>query len=144
MRVAEIVLAVVNSMTLIVLIKYAIDNNTIAKNSTRQLENSRMPFVALVMKKDDERNSNWAIKNQGVGAAINIYCTRYLAENMPAIMQCLTPLAPGEDYSLPRQSDHLMTTGGFKVEYESLGGKRYRTTVSWANGDVRTKFDRVI
>lgn len=102
-----------------------------------------MPFVALVLKKDDERSSNWAIKNQGAATAINLYYTQYLADNMQAIMQWQSPLAPGEDYPLPRQADHLMTKGGFRVEYESVGGNRYQTTVEWVNSDVRTKFDRL-
>jgi len=140
---SEIFIAIVNSLTLIVLFKYAWDTRTIARNSTQQLESLQMPFVTLAMRKDDERNSNWTIKNQGVGTAINIHYTRYLAENMPAIMQWLTALAPGEDYPLPRQSDHLMAAGGFAVEFESLSGNRYRTKVEWVNGDVRTKFDRV-
>jgi len=125
-----------------VLIKYAVDTNKIAKNSTQQLENSRMPFIALVMKKDDERYSGWAIKNLGFGTAINIYYTRCLPDRKP-MMQWMTPLAPGEDYPLPRENDIQMAKSGFRVEYESLSGIKYRTAVEWVNGDPNTKFYRL-
>jgi hypothetical protein len=138
--VSEAVLAVVTSLTLVVLIKYAVDTSTIAKNSTMQLENSYLPFIALVMLTDPDRSSNWAMKNQGNGTALNICYTRYLPSNQPPIRQWMTPLAPGESYSLPKENDHQMYASGFDVEYESISGARYRTTVDWIDGGPKTKF----
>jgi hypothetical protein len=138
--ISEIVLAVVTSLTLIVLSVYTFFTYKIAKNSTRQIENSQMPFVALIMKTDESRFSgNWAIKNQGAGAAINIYYTRHSPDRAPK-MQWTTPLAPAEEYHLGIENDQWVD---FKIEYESLDGTRYRTTVKRENGDVRTDFSRL-
>ena len=65
--IADVVLAVVTSLTLWVVVKYAADTKTIAENSTRQLESSQMPFVALVILTDPDRAGNWAIKNWVTG-----------------------------------------------------------------------------
>jgi hypothetical protein len=138
--ISEIVLAAVTSLTLIVLIVYTFFTYEIAKNSTRQIENSQMPFVALIMKTDESRFSgNWAIKNQGTGTAINIYYTRHFPDRAP-MMQWMTPLAPAEEYHLGSENDQWVD---FKMEYESLDGIRYRTTVKRENGDLRTKFSRL-
>ncbi len=137
---AEVVLAVVTTYTLIVLRRYAADTKKIAENSTKQIENAQMPFVALVMNTDPSRHGNWAIRNQGTGTAVNIYYTRYLSSEQAPIMQWMTPLAPAEAYTLPRENEQLKD---FTVEYESLDGIKYRTTAKQENGDVRTKFCRL-
>jgi hypothetical protein len=139
--IADFVLALVTSITLWVVIKYAGDTKTIAENSSVQIENAQMPFVAIVMLTDPERTSNWAIKNQGRGTALNIHYTRYLPDKL-AISQWMTPLAPGELYPLPKENDQQMPERGFTVEYESLSGMRYRTTVEWESGSPKTTFLR--
>ena len=97
-----------------------------------------MPFIAMVTKTDPSRISDWAIKNEGSGPALEIYYLRYLGEDKPPMMQWMTPLAPGDEYSLPRESGHR----DFKVEYESLSGKKYRTTVTVSDGNRKTSFQR--
>ncbi len=140
--IAEIVLALVTSITLWVVVRYAADTKTIAENSSVQLENSQRPFVALVMLTEPGRTGNWAIKNQGNGTALNIYYTRYLPDRS-AISQWMTPLAPGELYPLPKENDDQMAKIGFKVEYESLSGIKYCTTVKWEDGSPKTNLSQV-
>ena len=134
---AEAVLAVVTSLTLIVLCKYAWDTNRIARNSSIQVENSQRPFIALIMTIEHGLRF-WKFKNQGCGPAVNVRYLRYLP-NKPAIMQWASPMAPGDEYGLPQENDAGMVEGGFKVEYESLSGKRYCTTEEWIEGSMKTK-----
>ena len=143
MLIVQYVLAVVNSLTLLVLCKYALDTKKIANNSSQQIENAQMPFIALVMKTDVERTSDWAIRNQGFGTAVNIMYLRYLPGKANPMMQWSTPLAPSEEYSLPRENQLAMRQGGFRVEYEALTGKKYVTAVAWTNGVMRTEFHKV-
>jgi hypothetical protein len=102
-----------------------------------------MPFVGLVMKTESGRQSDWAIKNQGFGPAINIYYTRYLGDDKPPMMQWMTPLARGEEYFLGRGASNLLTGTGFTVEYESLSGNKYQTFVKRTNGEMKTTFKGV-
>jgi hypothetical protein len=135
---AETVLAVVTFLTLIVLCKYAWDTNRIARNSSIQVENSQRPFIALIMTEVHGQRF-WKFKNQGCGPAVNIRYLHYLPDPKPPIMVWASPMAPGDEYSLPRENDPGMRKGGFRVEYDSLSGKRYRTTVEWAEGNIKTK-----
>jgi hypothetical protein len=136
-------LAVVTTWTLVVLRRYAADTKTIAKNSTEQIENTQMPFVALVETTGDSRRVPWAIRNQGFGAAVNIYYTRFLGIDKPPMMHWTTPLAPGSEYPLQRETGDLLTKDGFTVEYESLSGKKYRTTVKRIAGEMKTTFQKL-
>jgi hypothetical protein len=103
-----------------------------------------MPFIALVMMTDEQRTSYpWAIKNQGFGPAVNIYYTRFLSEDKPPMRQWLTPLGPADQFLLTREVGYLLNDG-FTVEYESLSGKKYRTTVKRIDGDMKTTFQRLV
>jgi len=133
-------LVVMTFLTLIVLKRYAADTKTIAENSSRQVESSQMPFIALVQR-EPGHSSNWAIKNQGFGPAINIQYTRFVREKEPPLSQWVTPLAPSEQYSV--ENKDVAIEGGFKVDYESLSGKKYRTIVARANGKLKQTFQRL-
>jgi hypothetical protein len=58
-------------------------------------------------------------------------------------MQWNTPLAPGEEYVVARESGDVLHTIGFTVEYESLSGKKYRTISKRTNGDLKTTFQKL-
>jgi hypothetical protein len=60
-------------ITLIVLKHYAADTKTIARASVLQLENSQMPFLAVIMQPNTTHSTGeWRIENQGFGPAINV------------------------------------------------------------------------
>jgi hypothetical protein len=145
---ADLTLAVVTIYTLIVLRRYAADTKIIAKNSSDQIENAQMPFVALVLRTElspspGSSSSPWAIRNQGSGAAINIYFTRFVGNEKPPIMQWMTPLGPGEECVMARESGDIVQTTGFIVECESLSGKKYRTTSKREGGELKTTFEKL-
>jgi hypothetical protein len=125
---ATVTLAFVTAWTLIVLRAYAKDTKTLATNSSKQIENSQTPFVTLVMTPDKVSDSDWAIKNQGFGVAVRISYTQHSGDGRPPTMHWTTSLGPGEQRRVMRSDGNLIAEpGGFKVEYESLTGRKYRT-----------------
>jgi hypothetical protein len=146
--IADVALVAVTTYTLIVLRRYAADTKTIAKNSSDQNENAQMPFVALVLRSESSlspgtSSSPWAIRNQGSGAAINIYFTRFVGNDKPPIMQWMTPLGPGEECVVARESGEVLQKNGFTVECESLSGKKYRTISKRVDSDLKTTFHKL-
>jgi hypothetical protein len=139
---AGVWLAVITTWTLVVLRRYAADTKTIAKTSVEQVENAQMPFVAIVM--GDSTHVPWAMRNQGSGTAVNIYFSRPLNAN-EVMMQWMTPLAPREEIPLDHKSGDLLTTkNGFIVEYESLSGKKYRTTTTRFENKMKVNFEKIL
>jgi hypothetical protein len=140
----QVVLTLATVGTLIVLIGYARDTKIIAKNSNEQVENSLIPFVALIEKEAGRGySSNWAIKNLGKGPALNIRYSRCGVDDKLE-MQMIMPLAPGEPYDAIANADENFTTkSGFTVEYQSLSGKKYRTTVRRVNGERQHVFEKI-
>jgi hypothetical protein len=139
----QVVLTLATIGTLIVLIGYAKDTKTIARNSSEQIEGSLLPFVALVEREDSaSHSSHWAIKNLGRGPALNIRYSRDVGGGK-TIMQGITPLAPSGPYFVENADEDLATKGGFTVEYESLSGKKYRTTVKRVNGERVHTFQKI-
>jgi hypothetical protein len=55
-------------------------------------------------------------------------------------MQRIQPLAPSEHYYV--ENYDVETTGRFMVEYESLSGKKYGTTVEQVNGAWKHTFQK--
>jgi hypothetical protein len=139
---AQILLALTTAWTLWVLIGYARDTKSIAKNSSEQVENALIPFVALI-EKEPGHSSRWSIKNQGKGPATNVSYKRYTGENEPTIMQDILPLAPSDHYDVGNDDVELTGAGGFVVQYESLSGKKYLTTVLKIDGKRKHTFVRV-
>ncbi|MGB8496076.1 MAG: hypothetical protein WCE53_16880 [Candidatus Acidiferrum sp.] len=140
--ITQVVLALVTMGALIVLIGYARDTKTIAKNGSEQIESSLLPFIALVEREESGHSSNWAIKNLGKGPALNIYYSRSLSNDKPK-MQAITPLAPSAQYFVENADEDLTTKGSFTVDYESLSGKKYRTTVRRIRGERTHSFQRL-
>jgi hypothetical protein len=126
-------LAIATVGTLVVLIKYAIDTNRIAKNSSEQIESSQKPIIALV-EREPGHSSRRAIKNLGKGPALNIRYSRHQADDKPAQLQSIAPLAPMEPYSVENADVDFAEKDGFIVEYESLSGRKYSTIVRQVDG----------
>jgi hypothetical protein len=137
--IAAVPLVIVTTWTLVVLRKYAADTKSMAKNSSEQIENAQMPFVALVMGSSPSRP--WIIKNQGFGPALNIVHTEF--DGTKNTMRWTTPLAPGEESVISLASGGLIHTIGFTVEYESLGGKQFRTITKQTSGQLQTTFQKL-
>lgn len=143
--ITQVVLAIATVATLIVLIGYAKDTKKIAKNSFQQIESSLQPFVALV-EREPGHSSNWSIKNIGKGPALNIRYSRYQADDKPPQWCSPSPLAPLEFYNGVdnRDAEFAEKKDGFIVEYESLSGRKYRTTVRQVEGVKRQHFSEEI
>jgi hypothetical protein len=158
--VSAVVLVVATIATFIVLLSYAADTKKIAtasieqakasaeqaKNSAQQLEDSQTPFLALVEFQPPETGYGpWRIKNQGSGVAVNIFFTIATTLDRSRRMGWASPLAPGETKSVSNETSDIASTTdeGFVVEYESLSGKQYRTTVKRRDNQLNTKFERL-
>jgi len=109
--------------------------------SVQQIENAQKPFIALILKREGITEyfpGGWVIENQGFGPALNLHHTHPLA---PAQWDYTKPvLANGEFHWLTRFVLDHMQNHEFKIEYESLSGKKYRTLVVWVDGEMRTTF----
>ncbi len=138
--IAGICLVVLTGLTLIVLRGYARDTRTIARTGVTQIEKTDMPFVALLQKpaERERHHGGWALENHGKGTAINIRHSVPTGEE--GWVQTVSPLAAGAFSFLPTFNIDVMRNHVFTVEYESLNGKRYRTTVDWPEGAMRTQF----
>jgi hypothetical protein len=132
--VSEAMLALLAVLSIIVLMKYAADTRIIAKNSSKQVENSQKPFVAPIKATEFSDKFAWALKNQGFGPAINVSYSGGTAD--PSTMQSINSLAVGEQYPLPGETGNLEKRDRFTVEFQSLSGKKYSTTVTWTDGKV--------
>jgi hypothetical protein len=142
---AALWLAVVTTWTLIVLRRYAADTKLIADNSALELESSQTPFISLIEGDMVQGWGPWKLKNQGNGVAINVRYSRHVAANQPLQMTGVTPLAPGESRSVSVESAVIFNGGEtpFTITYESLSGKKYRTTVQRVQDEVRTIFEKL-
>jgi len=140
---AAICLVILTLLTLIVLKGYAADTKTIADTSVSQTENSQMPFLAVAMREGDQNaQGGWIVENQGFGPALNIGFSDY--RDGRRHMRPIPPLGiGGKRTNLHNEiSNALAQAEGFEIEYESLSGKRYRTTVVMENGRTQTRFHK--
>jgi hypothetical protein len=134
--------------SLVVLKDYAADTKKIAKVgvhqadlSLQQIENSQKPFVALVKKVPDAHTQSaggWFLENQGFGAAVNL---RYTHGFDTSVWDYNTPVfGVGQFYHLMRFNIDTVRQHEFKIEYESLSGKKYRTSIIWVDGEMKMTF----
>jgi len=142
---AAVGLVILTGLTLIVLWGYAKDTRTIARTGTAHIEMIDRPFVALLAKPAElnRHGGGWAIENQGNGTAMNIRHSHPQGEE--GWVATLRPLAVGDFKFLMNFNLDVMRNRVFTIEYESLSGKKYKTTVDWPNviGDMRTRFESV-
>jgi hypothetical protein len=140
---AAIVLTAVTAVTLRVLVGYAADTKTLAKNSADQIELSQMPFVALIELTDRNRTTNWVIQNIGFGPAKNVYHSR-LRNPTLNMMSAAPPLGVNSQYAISNDDANIATsTDGFIIEYESLAGRKFRTVFTRHGDKQATKFERL-
>jgi len=140
---AAAILTGVTIWTLIVLIGYAGDTKTLAKNSAAQIELNQMPFVALVWVTTPNLGPHWAIQNLGFGPAINVYYSGWRNEklNLPT---AAPPLGVQNLHPISNNSAEISRSAlGFTIEYESLAGKKFRTVVTSVGEKQSTKFERI-
>jgi|HubBroStandDraft_6_1064221.scaffolds.fasta_scaffold669100_2 hypothetical protein len=127
--------------SLIVLKGYAEDTKKIAKASAEQVENTQKPFVGLVLKPENivqRFPGGWVIENQGFGPALNLKHTHGFD---PTVFDYTAPvLGKDQFHHLDRINIETARNHEFKIEYESLSGKKYRTSIVWVDGEMRTTF----
>ncbi len=131
---------VLTGVTLIVLCVYVYDTRRIAQASVAQAENSQKAFLVLLPKpaEFERHGGGWALENQGFGPAMNIRHSDIggggqFRENVRALAK--TDFIILEGFNIDVMRNHVFT-----AEYESLGGRRYRTVVQWRDGIMRTTF----
>jgi hypothetical protein len=134
---AAVAIVVLTAWTLKVLREYAADTKKIAETGTAQiehshiqLENTQMPFLAIVKEPGTpQKHAGWYLQNQGFGPALNIMFTGDSNGNEP-VMKPTAPLRAGEDrfenYDIERVVARFRR---FEAHYESLSGLKYKTTV---------------
>jgi hypothetical protein len=129
-------------LTLIVLKKYASDTKTIANASISQLENSQMPFLAIVMRRSTrESDGGWGIQNQGFGPAVNVSYSGHGRE--ASHTQSVEPLAKGATEAVHADiADAFSLKRPVVIEYESLSGLKYRTIVTMVDNVMQTQFHK--
>lgn len=132
--------AAVSIATLLVLCIYAVDTRKIAKASLLQIENAQRPFLFLLQKPPvfGQHGGGWALENQGSGPAINVRHSDIggggqFRENVRALAK--SDFLIFEGFNIDVMRNHVFT-----AEYESLGGRRYRTVVQWHDSIMRTTF----
>jgi hypothetical protein len=141
---AAVALTVVTTWTLIILRRYAADTKRLAWNSAEQIEISQMPFVTLVEHSEPHRFGNWALHNEGFGAAINIYHSRWLGPQRENARIAAPSLGPGDQYAVDNNSANIATSQtGFVIEYESLTGRKFRTTFTRHGDSQKTVFEKL-
>jgi len=142
--VAAVVLVVLTLFTLLVLIRYAADTKRIAEASVSQTENSQMPCLVVTrLYEPSHRPIGWGIQNQGTGPALNIRFTGFDGGNKPAIKPT-PPLGAGEERLLSNDIEQvfLRWPKDFRLEYESLSGVKYFTTIDNAEDRLYTEFHK--
>lgn len=141
---AAVALTIVTTWTLIILRKYAADTKRLAQNSADQIEISQMPFLTLVELTDPHRYTNWAIYNQGVGAAINIRHSHWLGPDRDNTTIAAPSLGPKDHFAVDTNSANIATSQtGFVIEYESLTGRKFRTIFTRHGDSQKTTFQKL-
>ena len=147
---AAIVGAVLSLVTLMVLIRYAADTKKIAEASVSQIENSQIPFLTVAWRDvSDKASEGWEIQNQGAGPALSIRFTQYDLEEWRSVADIAKADRRVEFHNNIKQHiqnipQERFKNRPFKIEYSSLSGVRYRTTVErLPNKELQTKFERI-
>jgi hypothetical protein len=103
-----------------------------------QLENSQMPFLAVVMRQEQ----GWGLENQGLGPAINGRWTYVQAGRQT---HPIAVLAPGGWINIHNTFAAVYgNQAGVQIQYESLSGVHYQTNITWgADGMMNTRFEKM-
>ena len=116
-------------LTLRVLRRYADDTKKIADVSSSQTENSQMPFLAVMLRmRPDNEEAGWGIENQGFGPALNVmYRISGRRSSIGSLSEGAIQATHGDI------ADAFAIQQPVLIDYESLSGKKYRTTVTMAD-----------
>lgn len=153
---ATVALVVLTGVTLFVLWGYAKETKRIANASVLQIENSQMPFLALVHQSvttaqvQEMQKTNiipkafippeWIVQNQGNGPAINVTTTHCFDEGIAGRSSQKNAMAKGDWFEVGGINVDLKRQQRFTIEYESLSRNKYRTEVTWADQKMETRF----
>lgn len=135
----------------IVLCIYAWDTRTIAKATSMQSKNAVVPVLSLGsfgLNQDRPDLQVWQLENHGLGPALNIdhFFRDSKVMRRPSIMQGKTAALADFNSPLGVEIHEILKTGeGFRVEYESAFGEKFRSRF-WLEGplSVSIKFERVL
>lgn len=129
-----VVMVGLTGLTLTVLFAYAADTKRIAKLTAEQIESGQRPFLTLEFPggADGPRThrDEGYICNRGKGIALNIEYT--IPRATKAAERWPTPLPCDGDRQIPFREimpPRWQAMNGYVLEYDSLSGRRYRTTV---------------
>ncbi|HEY2393849.1 MAG TPA: hypothetical protein VGK22_21930 [Candidatus Angelobacter sp.] len=146
---AAVAITFLTVWTLHVLRDYAADTKRIADISASQTERSQMPFLTVGWWEGvpNSGEGGWELQNQGVGAAL---CVRFSLHQPPAVdaWRSIADIGPGKgrrDFhnQIAQALQNQQGNHTFIIEYSSLSGQQYRTTVErLPNGELRTTFHR--
>jgi len=129
-----VVMVGLTGLTLAVLRAYAADTKKIAKLTAEQIESGQRPFLTLEfpegMNGPREHRDQGSVRNRGKGTALNIEYTipraTRAAERWPSPLPCDVDIQiPFREIMPPR----WQAMNGYVLEYDSLSGRRYRTTL---------------
>lgn len=142
---AAVAIVILTGWTLKVLRDYAADTKRISKSSLQQLENSQMPFLAVVNRTGKASYglyAYWVIQNQGFGPALNVRFT-IKPENGEEQRGTVSALGQGEEKIFEGNHHKAISHGSvFSIEYLSLSELSYLTTAKLDNGVMHTQFQR--
>ena len=134
---AALGIVVLTAWTLRVLRAYASDTNRLANHSALQIENAQIPFLAIT--RNASGQGEWVVANQGFGPALNPTYHGFTKDGKPEPSNPLHTIAPREVVSFAHP--FIRATRDFVIDYESLSGQKYRSTVRTA--EPRTEFQRL-
>jgi hypothetical protein len=98
-----------------------------------------MPFLAVVMRENTIHSSGgWGIENQGFGPAMNSFFSA------PPVGRSIHTVAQGTIIPVHYDvDDAFRAKQPVVLEYESLSGLKYRTTVTLPDGVMQTHFEKL-
>jgi len=142
---AALAIVGLTAWTLKVLRRYANDTRRIADDSASQTERAQMPCLAVTMKEPDlnGRFGGYTIENQGFGPALNVLL---VSSNLDGarVQKTLASLAVGGCHYLDNEiSTSFGKHAPIEIEYTSLSGRKYQTTVAMVNNQMQTEFKKL-
>ena len=152
---AAVAIVFFTGWTLKVLREYARDTKKIAETGLKQIEHaqeqieqSQMPFLTVAWReREGAMSGGWEIQNQGFGPAMNIRFFPYFTEN-GEVWRYITNMAKGAARTdFHNHMDKCLKSREknrtFTIEYSSLSGMCYRTTVDrLPSNELQTQFHK--
>jgi hypothetical protein len=143
--VAGIALVFLTGWTLIVLRKYAADTKRIAEASVTQTENLQRPFLTVAWRDLTEKTpEGWEMQNQGFGPALSVRFSVHSGEWRPIADIAKEDRRTEFHDQIKLHIQNRNNNRPFVIEYSSLSGFRYRTTVErLPNKELQTRVENI-